>query len=103
MANEEKRKPAPVTSAQAREDQLIAMAYDEVERRIHEGIATGPELVHFLRMGSPKAKLEREILEKEKELITAKTEAMHTQRDLKELYANAITALKSYGTGGNDE
>jgi uncharacterized protein YcaQ len=100
---DEKRTPAPAISAQAREDQLIAMAYDEVERRIHEGVATGPELVHFLRMGSPKAKLEREILEKEKELITAKTEAIHTQKDLKELYANAITALKSYGGGSDDE
>lgn len=102
MANEERRTPAPVTSAQAREDQLISMAYNAVEQRIRDGTATGPELVHFLRMGSPKAKLEREILEKEKELITAKTEAIHTQKDLKYLYANAITALKSYG-GGSDE
>lgn len=100
MDKNEKR--APAVSAQAREDQLIAMAYNEVERRISEGIATGPELVHFLRMGSPKAKLEKELLERELELTTAKTENMKSQKRIEELYANAIAAMRSYG-GNSDE
>ena len=100
MAKDEHRKPA--TSAQAREDQLIAMAYDEVERRISEGIATGPELVHFLRMGSPKAKLEKELLERELELTTAKTENIKSQKKIEELYANAIEAMKSYGSNSDE-
>jgi hypothetical protein len=97
-----KRPVAPATSPQAREDQLIAMAYDEVERRISEGIATGPELVHFLRMGSPKGKLEKEILEREKQLLEAKTQAIESQKNVEELYAKAIEAMKSYGSGNSE-
>ena len=92
----------PAKSLKGREDQIIAMAYDEVERRISNGTATGPELVHFLKRGSPKEQLEMEILEKEKALLEAKTEQMATQKKVEELYANAIAAMKSYGTSNDD-
>ena len=97
-----KRPIAPAATPQAREDQLIAMAYDAVEQRISQGIATGPELVHFLRMGSPKGKLEREILEREKQLLEAKTSAIESQKNVEELYAKAIEAMKSYGSSNNE-
>lgn len=93
----------PVFTAEDREDQLISMAYDRVEERIRNNQATGPELVHFLKMGSVKGRLEKEILEKERELITAKTEALQSQRAMEELYAKAIAALKSYKPGDSDE
>lgn len=102
MAKEKRNVPEPATSLQAREDQLINMAYNEVERRISEGIATGPELVHFLRMGSTKGRLEKQLLERENELMTAKTEALNTQRKVEELYANAIEAMKSYRSDSDD-
>ena len=89
-------------TAQAREDQLIAMAYDRVEERIRNNQATGPELVHFLKMGSAKGRLEKEILEKERELVTAKTEALHAQKRIEELYSKAIAAMKSY-SGDQDD
>lgn len=54
-------------------------------------------------MGSEKARLEKEILEKERELITAKTEALQTQRHMEELYAKAIDALQSYKSGDDLE
>lgn len=92
----------PPRTAQAREDQLIAMAYDRVEERIRNNQATGPELVHFLKMGSAKGRLEKEILEKERELVTAKTEALHAQKRIEELYSKAIAAMKSY-SGDNDD
>lgn len=90
-------------TATSRENELISMAYDRVEQRIREDRATGPELVHFLKMGSEKARLEKEILEKERELITAKTEALQTQRHMEELYAKAIDALQSYKSGDDLE
>lgn len=93
----------PVYTATSRENEIIAMAYDRVEQRIREDRATGPELVHFLKMGSAKGRLEKEILEKEKELISAKTEALNTQRRMDELYSKAIDALKSYKSGDDCE
>jgi hypothetical protein len=102
MAKEKKKVPLPALTPQAREDQLIAMAYDEVERRISEGIATGPELVHFLRMGSTKGRLEKELLERENELMQAKTEAINTQKRIEELYSEAIAAVGSYRSGSDE-
>lgn len=102
MAKESKHLPDPELTPQAREDQLIAMAYNEVERRISEGIATGPELVHFLRMGSMKGRLEKELLEQETRLARAKIEQINTQKDLKELYTGAIEALKSYRSDSDE-
>lgn len=93
---------SPAKSAEAREAQLIAMAYNRVEDRIRNNQATGPELVHFLKMGSSKGRLEKDILEKEKELMAAKTEALRAQKRVEELYSQAIEAMKSYG-GGNDD
>ena len=101
--SEPKVERLPAKSAQAREDQLIAMAYNRVEERIRNNEATGPELVHFLKLGSTKGRLEKDILEKERELVTAKTEALRAQRQVEELYAQAIEAMKSYGGGNNAE
>lgn len=90
-------------TAKGREDELIALAYNRVEERIRNNQATGPELVHFLKLGSTKGRLEQEILEKEKELVTAKTENIKGQKSVEELYAKAIDAMKSYGGGNNVE
>lgn len=86
----------PPKTAQAREDQLIAMAYDRVEDRIRNNQATGPELVHFLKLGSSKGKLEKDILEQEKELVSAKTQSLRSQQSTEELYNKVLEAMKSY-------
>ena len=60
------------------------------------GTASAQELVHFLKAGSPTAKLERQILEKQRELLVAKTAAIESQKRVEELYANALSAMRSY-------
>lgn len=81
---------------EARENQLIALAYDEVERRLREGTATSQETTHFLRLGSSRARLEKEILEKQKELMEAKAEAIRSAKRIEELYADAVKAVGTY-------
>ena len=54
-------------------------------------------------MGSSKERIEKEILEKQKELIEAKTEALKAQKHLEELYTNAIEAMKRYSGNGQVE
>ncbi len=98
-------KRPPATTPEGREQQLIALAMEATEKRIRDGTASAQELVHFLKAGSPTAKLERQILEKQKELITAKTEAIASQKRVEELYANALSAMRSYAgspEGDND-
>ena len=97
----EKRAQSHALSDEARENQLIAMAYDAVEERIKNGTATSQELVHFLRIGTRKDRLEREILELNKELVKAKTEALQSQKRIEELVTDAMEAFKLYS--GYDE
>lgn len=91
-----KRKRPPAATEDAREKQLISLAYDVVEDRLLHGTATSQETVHFLKLGSTKERLEKEILELQKELIAAKTEAIQSAKRVEEMYANAMQAMKLY-------
>ena len=42
---------------EARESQLVSMAYDLVEQRLLNGTATSQETTYFLKLGSSNAKL----------------------------------------------
>ena len=59
-------KTRTATSPEARENQLISLAYDLVEQRLRDGTATSQETVHFLKLGSTKDRIEKEILERQK-------------------------------------
>lgn len=83
-------------SPEAYENRLINMAYKAVEKRIESGEATAAELVHFLREGSVRQQYELEKLKKENELLRAKTESIASQKEVKELYAEAISAFRKY-------
>lgn len=97
-----KRRPA--LDPEARENQMIALAESIVEERMLNGTATAQELIHYLRLGSSKARLELEMLEKEKALKEAKTENLNAQRRNEELIENALEAFKRYsGHWSNEE
>ncbi len=93
----------PAMSPEARENQLIALAYDLVEQRLRDGTATSQETTHFLKLGSRKEKLEEEILQEQKKLMTAKTEALQSSKRVEELISNAMDALKTYGVSNGDQ
>lgn len=92
-APEDERK---AISPERREDQIIAMAMDEAEKRIRDGTASNQLLVHFLKLGSTKDRLEKEILAEQKKLIKAKTSDIESARDTRELFKEAISAMKTY-------
>lgn len=96
-----KRKPA--MTPEAREEQLIAMAYDEVELRIKNHTATSQELTHFLKLGTSMARLEKKKLEIDTELSQAKIKAYGSAEELKKMYADAMTAFSSYRSSLSDE
>lgn len=106
-----KKKPAetsarrlpPAISPDAREKQLIALSVDLVEKRLREGTATSQEIVHFLKLGSMREKLEREKLEQENELLRAKTEALQSAKRVEELYSGALLAMQGYRYEGVSE
>ncbi len=83
-------------SPEARENQLIALAYDEAERRIRSGTATSQEIVHFLRMGSSAERRKAELDREELALKREKAEALRAAARIEELYTKAIDAVNTY-------
>lgn len=96
-------KMRPAITPEADENQMISLAMDLVRQRLIDGTASSQETTHFLKLGSSKARLEKAILEKQEELITAKTEALKAEKHREELFTEAIEAMKRYGGHGGDE
>lgn len=96
LDNKKKSSPKATMSPEAYENRLINKAYKAVEKRIDSGEATAAELVHFLRQGSIREQLELEKMKKENKLLEAKTESIASQKEVKELYTEAISAFRRY-------
>jgi len=88
--------PPPATTIEGRNDQLIAAAFDLVERRIHEGSASAQETVHFLRMGSTKDRLEQEKLRRENLVLETRVKEMESKTSGDELLSRALAAFRGY-------
>ena len=95
-------KMRPALTDEARENQLIYLATELAEQQLRDGTASSQIITHYLKMGSSKERIEKEILEKQKELITAKTESLQSNKRIEELYADAIAAMRNYGGHGGD-
>lgn len=96
------RKMRPALTPEARENQMIALAVDLAEQQLREGTASSQVITHFLKLGSTKERIEKEILEKQKELIDAKTDSYRSQQHGEELYEKAISAILRY-SGADQE
>lgn len=103
-SSDSKRRMRPALTPEARENQLVSLAVDLAEKQLLEGTASSQVITHYLKLGSTKERIEREILEKQKELIEAKTQNLQSAQRVEELYADAISAMKRYsGNGDPDE
>ena len=95
------RRP-PATTPEARENQMVALAIDLAEKQLSEGTASAQVITHYLKIATSREKLEREKLERENELLRAKSEAYESSKNVEKLYQSALDAMKSYG-GRDDE
>lgn len=94
--DEVKLRRPPAKTIEARENQLIALAVDLAEQQLSQGTASSQVITHYLKLGSTKERLEKDILEQQKHLLQAKTEAIQSAKKVEELYKNALNAMKSY-------
>lgn len=92
-----KKRLAPAKTIEARENQLISLAVDLAEKQLSAGNASAQVITHYLRLGTTRERLEKEKLAKENQLLQARTEALQSVKRIEELYANALTAMRSYG------
>lgn len=89
------RRP-PATTPEAREKQMIALAFDVAERQMREGTASSQIITQFLKLGTAREQLEREKLEHENRLLEARKTQIDAQGRIEELYHKAIKAMNSY-------
>lgn len=96
-----KQRSKPALTPEGRENQLIALAVDLAEKQLLEGTASSQVIVHYLKMGSTKEKLEQELMAKQKELMEAKTDKVKSEKMEAEIYQKALDAMKIY-SGNRD-
>lgn len=96
------RQIRPALTPEARENQLISLAVDLAEKQLQEGTASSQVITHYLKLGSTKERLEKEILEKQKDLMDARTKALKSAENVERLYADAINAMRRYSGQAGD-
>ncbi len=103
IAREPARRQVPAITAEGREDQLIAYAIDLAEEQLRNGTASSQVITHYLKLGSMRERYERQKLQEEIKLLTAKTEAIKSEKEREVLYAQAIEAMRQYAPHGAEE
>lgn len=98
-----KPKQRPARTPEGRENQMIAYAIDLAEKQLLDGTASSQVITHYLKLGSMREKLERERLEEENKLLRAKTKALEDAKEIKELYEEALKAMRNYSGQGDDD
>lgn len=101
-SSQEVKKSRKALDPEARENQLINLAINLAEQQLRDGTASSQVITHYLKLGSTKEKIEKEILEKQKDLIEAKTQSLQSNQRIEELYSNALDAMRSYSGQVND-
>lgn len=86
----------PARTPQERENELINAAADLAERQIQDGTASSMVVVHFLKLGSSREKLEQTRLQHEIELAKTKREQMISEMQMGELIQDALKAMRTY-------
>lgn len=102
MGNTKKR-IRPAIDPEDRENQLIALATNVAEQKLRDGTASSQLIVHYLKLGTTKERLEKEKLEEENKLLRAKTESLKSAQKMEEGYEKVIAALKKYSGNGTEE
>lgn len=75
---------------------MIALAVNLAEEQLRNGTASSQIITHYLKLGTTRERLEKEILEKKKTLMDAQTENLQSMKHIEELYEDAMKAMFSY-------
>lgn len=98
-----KSKQVPAKSPEARENQMIAKAVKEVERRLDDGSISSQLLTVLLKLATTKYQLELEKLRSDIDLQHSKVQEIEDKSTSSDKYAAALAAFKSYKGDSEDE
>lgn len=86
------------------ENDTLSMAMDLAREKIRDRTASSQLLSIILKQEVTKSRLEIEKLQRENELLKAKTEALRSAKNVEEMYQKAIDAFSVYhGDRSRDE
>lgn len=98
------RRGRPARTPEAQENRMISLAIDLAEKQLMEGTASSQVITHYLKLGSSRERIEKELLEEKKKLAQAKTEALESGKKMEELFEQAMDALRGYrGEESNED
>lgn len=101
MTEKKSKKLKPASSPEARESQLINLAYNLAEEQLREGTASPSIVSHFLKLSTQREALELDNLRSKAKLQDAKAQQIDTAKENEELTKAAIEAMKNY-SGSSD-
>lgn len=93
----------PAFTPEAREMQLVNLAYNLLEQRLRDGTATSQEVTTMIKYGTQKAQLELDILRSQRELMDAKRESINASMQNDEMFKEAIRAMGIYSGGSEND
>ena len=93
----------PGLSPQADENQCISLAMDIAKQKLLDGTASNTMIIHFLKLGTSRERLERELMEKDMELKDAKIQPLESQARIESLYIDAMKAMRLYSGYGEED
>lgn len=97
MAEKKKRTPSKARKTpEAFESYLINLAMKRAAEMLENGNAPAQIVSHFLKLGTEKAKYEREKIKADAQLAISKANLIETQRRSEETAAKALEAFKRY-------
>lgn len=98
------RRIRPALTPEAEEVQMTALAMNLAKQQLLDGTASSQVITHFLKLGTERARLEKEKIIKENKLLDVKANAIENSQREDELFEKAIAAMKRYnGTGDDDD
>jgi hypothetical protein len=69
---------------------------DLAEQQLRSGKASSQVITHYLKLGSTKEKMEREMMKEQTKLLKAKTENLQTLKNMENLYSQVLDVMKNY-------
>lgn len=88
----------PAMDPGSREKQLISLAVDLAERQLIDGTASPSVINHYLKLGSTREAVERDMMDKQSKLLSAKADAITSGKETEELTKQAIEAMRNYSS-----
>ena len=90
------REDMPAITPESREQQMIFKAERLAEKKLEDGTASPQIICHYLKLGSARAELEKQLLEAQVKLAAARTENLESAQRIETLFEQAQEMFRKY-------